>query len=46
MMKKHVLLQKLVRASSAVLPAVALFFAASPCIAKLYEPELPKQLQK
>ena len=28
-----------------MLPAVALFFAVSPCVGKIYEPKLPEQLK-
>lgn len=32
--------------AAVVLPALAVLFATSPCVGKLYEPEVPKQLCK
>lgn len=43
-MKK--ILTFLSRHAAVVLPALAVFFATSPCVGKIYEPKLPKQLEK
>lgn len=32
--------------AAVVLPALAVLFAASPCVGKLYEPKVPEQLNK
>lgn len=46
MQKLNGLLKKMVKVSTTLLPVLAVTFAASPCIFKLYEPKMPEELKK
>lgn len=41
---KEVIKKGLVRFSATVLPMFAIIFAMSPCICKMYEPDMPEEL--
>lgn len=43
---KELIKRGLVKFSATVLPMFAIMFAVSPCICKMYEPELPEALLK
>ena len=46
---KHIfddLMKKMVKGSAMILPVLAVTFASTACIFKLYEPEMPEQLKK
>lgn len=44
--KFSVIMKRLVKASTVLLPALAVSFSMSPCIFKLYEPKMPERLKR
>lgn len=47
-MKKiiHFVSRRAVKSMTMILPAIAMFFAVSPCYGKIYAPKIPDSLRK